>query len=93
MMVIVLRLCGALLGRHVCKGGCCCFLPFRCVVMVGLPYPNANDPELKERMAHLDRLASSQQVTLVRANTCSLTPCSSSRGRIWPCGGFGHAEG
>ena len=53
--------------------------------MVGLPYPNANDPELKERMAHLDRLASSQQVALVKANTSSTRPCSDySRGRIVP---------
>jgi len=29
----------------------------RCVVMIGLPYPNAADPELKERMAKLDEIA------------------------------------
>jgi chromosome transmission fidelity protein 1 len=27
----------------------------RCVVMVGLPYPNARDPELVEKMAFLDK--------------------------------------
>lgn len=27
----------------------------RCVVIAGLPYPNPSDPELKERMAYLDR--------------------------------------
>lgn len=26
----------------------------RCVVMVGLPYPNPKDPELRERMAFMD---------------------------------------
>jgi len=26
----------------------------RCVVMIGLPYPNAADPELRERMAQLE---------------------------------------
>lgn len=29
----------------------------RCVIMVGLPYPNPSDPELKERLAYIDRLA------------------------------------
>lgn len=27
----------------------------RCVVVVGLPFPNPADPELRERMAYLDR--------------------------------------
>ncbi|CAN0237016.1 unnamed protein product, partial [Phaeothamnion confervicola] len=27
----------------------------RCVVMVGLPYPDSRDPELRQRMAYLDR--------------------------------------
>jgi chromosome transmission fidelity protein 1 len=27
----------------------------RCVVVVGLPYPNPEDPELQERMRFLDR--------------------------------------
>ena len=27
----------------------------RCVVVVGLPYPNKNSPELKERMRYLDK--------------------------------------
>lgn len=30
----------------------------RCVVMVGLPYPSPNDPELVERMKYIDSLAS-----------------------------------
>ena len=29
----------------------------RCVVMVGLPFPNPSDPELRERMAYFDRTA------------------------------------
>jgi chromosome transmission fidelity protein 1 len=29
----------------------------RCVVVLGLPYPNPSDPELRERMAHFDALA------------------------------------
>ncbi len=31
----------------------------RCVVVVGMPYPNPMDPELKERMAFLDGQAAS----------------------------------
>ena len=31
-----------------------CFLSFRCIVMVGLPYPNIFSPELKEKMTYLD---------------------------------------
>ncbi len=27
----------------------------RCVIMVGLPYPNASDPIMMEKMAYLDR--------------------------------------
>ena len=26
----------------------------RCVVVIGMPYPNAHDPELRERMAFID---------------------------------------
>ncbi len=26
----------------------------RCVVVIGMPYPNPSDPELRERMAYLD---------------------------------------
>mmetsp|Transcript_16318 Transcript_16318/g.45473 ORF Transcript_16318/g.45473 Transcript_16318/m.45473 type:complete len:894 (-) Transcript_16318:152-2833(-) len=33
----------------------------RCVVMAGMPYPNGADPELKERMSHLDRAAATQR--------------------------------
>lgn len=29
----------------------------RCVIMVGLPYPSPNDPELVERMRYIDRLS------------------------------------
>eukprot|EP00955_Chlamydomonas_euryale_P074575 362070-Chlamydomonas_euryale.AAC.19 len=29
----------------------------RCVVIVGMPYPNPSDPELKERMAYIDAAA------------------------------------
>lgn len=32
-----------------------CFLRARCVVMVGLPYPNIKSPELQEKMAYLDQ--------------------------------------
>jgi len=27
----------------------------RCVVMVGLPFPNSKSPEIKERMTYLDK--------------------------------------
>lgn len=27
---------------------------YRCVVMLGMPYPNPRDPELRERMRYLD---------------------------------------
>lgn len=33
----------------------------RCVVVVGLPFPNPADPELRERMAYLDRTAAGTQ--------------------------------
>ena len=31
----------------------------RCVVMIGLPYPNLYSPELKEKMKYLDRTVQS----------------------------------
>ena len=34
----------------------------RCVVVVGLPYPNPSDPELREKMAFLDRQQQQQQL-------------------------------
>jgi len=34
----------------------------RCVVVLGLPYPNPSDPELRERMAHFDALAAAANV-------------------------------
>jgi len=35
----------------------------RCVAMVGLPFPNPSDPELRERMAYFDRTATTDTVT------------------------------
>lgn len=35
-------------------------LACRCVVVVGMPYPNARDPELRERMLYLDASASTR---------------------------------
>lgn len=34
----------------------------RCVVVVGLPFPNPRDPELRERMAYLDRKQTEQML-------------------------------
>ena len=35
----------------------------RCIIMVGLPYPNPSDPELQERLKYIDRCAGQQQLT------------------------------
>lgn len=35
----------------------------RCVVMVGMPYPNPADPELRERMAFMDAAASAARTS------------------------------
>jgi chromosome transmission fidelity protein 1 len=52
----------------------------RCVVVVGLPFPNPSDPELTERMAYIDRLqAQGQQRTkLQQAQAQSLAAGSGS---------------
>lgn len=41
-------------------------LPCRCVIMVGMPYPNIKSPELQEKMAWLDK-------TMVRATYASVS--------------------
>lgn len=41
-------------------------LPCRCVIMVGMPYPNIKSPELQEKMAWLDK-------TIVRATYASVS--------------------
>ncbi|PRW20458.1 putative ATP-dependent RNA helicase DDX11 [Chlorella sorokiniana] len=41
----------------------------RCVIMVGLPYPNPSDPELQERMRFMDRQAASSAAGASAAST------------------------
>lgn len=44
----------------VCARLWCEYVPMpacRCVVVLGLPYPNPSDPELQQRMAHMDATA------------------------------------
>ena len=38
---------------------------FRCVLMVGLPYPNMTSPELKEKMDYLNK-------TMVYSDVCEI---------------------
>ena len=49
----------------------------RCVVMVGMPYPNIKSPELREKMAYLDQtLVSTSSVRRMRGEgrDCSVAP-------------------
>lgn len=43
----------------------------RCVVMVGLPYPNPQDPELLRRMAFMDAAAASSAAACASGRTTS----------------------
>lgn len=53
------------------------FFHDRCVVMVGMPYPNPTDPELCERMAFMDAMAA--------ANDAAAAPAGSgSKGTVSP---------
>lgn len=38
----------------------------RCIVMVGMPYPNVKSPELQEKMAYLDKHLVSRPPTSAR---------------------------
>merc|ERR1711927_107240 len=60
----------------------------RCVVMVGLPYPNARDPELLERYRHGSPKASAPRKTLARP--MALWPNSS--GSVASCRALGEAH-
>ncbi|PSC69979.1 putative ATP-dependent RNA helicase DDX11 [Micractinium conductrix] len=43
----------------------------RCVIMVGLPYPNPSDPELQERMRFMDSLAAAGTAGTAAAGTAA----------------------
>lgn len=43
----------------------------RCVIMVGMPYPNPKDPELMERMAYYDQCRASAAAATAASSTSS----------------------
>ena len=53
----------------------------RCVVVVGLPYPNAQDPELMERMKYLDRRAAAAAAAANSAGSIATTTSTLTAGR------------
>lgn len=56
------------LGNRPCAPAHVCLRP-RCVVMVGMPYPNIMSPELQEKMAYLDQTLVSTSVPPMAATT------------------------
>ena len=60
------------------------FICFRCIVMVGLPYPNIRSPELKEKMDYLNAnmvngttISASLIIIIIRQLLCPVV------GRVW----------